>query len=248
MADYEEFLDSLSDAISDLLLFATQTESGHPAAILSDLIRSFIVSLSFLPFPPFLLSSSICLGNLVCDVGEAFRGIEVAVQSLLAVGEEVQQKMRNPDLERKMDQPLGEIRKSDRFLLIHFLSVSLKTSWQDLLYFLLISLLVSHRCLTDLAGVADILQRSHKFNSRVRDQLLMTGQRMLVAIVRTLKFADIYDCLRVIRIIKTAVDSCRFFGEQVFIPTSSLMQSHGLSLSLSKYFVCCSLLITSFSF
>ena len=143
-------------------------------------------------------------------MSEAFRGIEVAIQSLLAVGEEVKGKMRNPDLEHKMEFPLAEIRKFFSSYLHFSLSLSLSH----------ISFL--SRCLDELAVISDSLQRSHKFDSRVRDKLLTTGQRMLMATVRTLKFADIYDCLRVIKIIKQAVDSCHFFGEQVCFSFLSL--------------------------
>ena len=76
------------------------------------------------------------------------------------------------------------------------------------------------RCMDNLADISDTLQRTHKFDSRIRDKLLTTGQTMLLASVRTLKFGDMFDCLRVIRIIKRAVDSCKFFGEQVRLSLS----------------------------
>jgi len=140
----EEFLECLSDVVSDLLLFAAQNQ-----------------------------------GPLVA---ESYYNIEVSVNSLIAVGEEVREKVQQEELKPKVENCLVDIRES----------------------------------LHNLQRVSLELKSDPKtFTDQTREYLLQTGKSLLLASVRMLKLADMYDCLRIVKRLKTAIESTSVLGDQV---------------------------------
>ena len=95
--DYFEFLESVSDSISDILLFATQSNGSFFSPLFIPPFSPHYFPIIFFQLLFFSLTSHFTT-TIVGAIILAYEQIDIAMRSLIAVGEEVRDKIDKEEL------------------------------------------------------------------------------------------------------------------------------------------------------